>query len=151
MLRTDIGKRRWQWCKSPGITDNCDQSSTEKCQIIFNEKADSLKNSASEFRSESRATRWCGACHGHSMVALSSWLHSTQLLFLPVEARRLDGGLARVSEFLLPAGVDLVSVLLEGQECTLDLLVRLRVLDDSVREADIAVGACLPQLPRLPM
>merc|ERR1712176_947645 len=85
-----------------------------KRHIIFNEKADRMKKSAIEFRSESRATRWYGACHGHSMVALSSWLHSTQLLFLPVEARRLDRGLPGVAELLLPARVDLVSVLLEG-------------------------------------
>merc|ERR1712151_1443127 len=76
-------------------------------------------------------------------------MHSTQLLLLPVEARRLDGGLPGVAELFLPAGVDLVSVLLEGQECAFYLLVRLRVLDDSVREAHVAVGACLPQLPRL--
>merc|ERR1711920_310484 len=86
---------------------------------------------------------------GVPMVALSSWWHSTQLLLLPIEAGRLDGGLPGVAELLLPAGVDLVSVLLEGQECALDFLVRLRVLDDSVREAHVAVGACLPQLPRL--
>merc|ERR1711933_232657 len=90
---------------------------------------------------------WClpWAFHGCTQLMV----HSAQLLLLPVEAGGLNGGLARVSELLLPARVDLVSVLLEGQESTLDLLVRLRVLDDSVREAHVAVGACLPQLPRL--
>ena len=57
----------------------------------------------------------------------------------PVEAGRLHGGLAGVAELLLPARVDLVGVLLEGEEGTLDLLVGLGELDDAIAQADVAV------------
>mmetsp|Transcript_52714 Transcript_52714/g.146870 ORF Transcript_52714/g.146870 Transcript_52714/m.146870 type:complete len:456 (-) Transcript_52714:597-1964(-) len=70
-------------------------------------------------------------------------------LLLPIERRRLHRRLARVTELFLPSRVDLVGVLLEGQERPLDFFVRLRVLDDAVGEADVAVGTSLPQLPRL--
>merc|ERR1719271_819513 len=75
--------------------------------------------------------------------------HGCSGLLLPVERRGLHRGLARVAELLLPPGVDLVRVLLEGQEGALHLLVGLRELDDAIRERDVAVGARLPQLPRL--
>mmetsp|Transcript_62305 Transcript_62305/g.163596 ORF Transcript_62305/g.163596 Transcript_62305/m.163596 type:complete len:616 (+) Transcript_62305:129-1976(+) len=70
-------------------------------------------------------------------------------LLLPVEAGRLHGGLARVAELLLPARVDLVRILLEGQEGALDILVRLGKLDHAIRQAHVAVGARLPELPGL--
>merc|ERR1712050_212960 len=50
---------------------------------------------------------------------------------------------------LLPAGVNLIRILLESQESALDLLMCLRILNDAVRKADVTVGARLPQLPRL--
>eukprot|EP00969_Alexandrium_andersonii_P150559 6657458-Alexandrium_andersonii.AAC.1 len=43
-----------------------------------------------------------------------------------------------VADLLHPAGVDGVGFALGGQEGTLDLLVRLGVLDDAVGEADVA-------------
>merc|ERR1712060_517646 len=49
---------------------------------------------------------------------------------LPIEGRRLDGRLASVPQLLLPTRVDLVGVLLEGQERALELLMRLGILDD---------------------
>merc|ERR1711977_374542 len=52
-------------------------------------------------------------------------------LFHPIEGRGLDGRLAGVAQLLLPARVDLVGVLLEGQESALELLVGLRVLDNA--------------------
>ena len=67
----------------------------------------------------------------------------------PVKAGCLHRGLASVAELLLPSRVDLVGVLLEGQEGTLDLLVGLCELDDAVAQADVAVLACLPSLPSL--
>ena len=60
-------------------------------------------------------------------------------LLCPVEAGRLHGGLTGVTELLLPARVDLVSILLEGEEGTLDLLVGLGELDDAIAQADVAV------------
>ena len=67
----------------------------------------------------------------------------------PIEAGRLHGGLARVAELLLPARVDLVGVLLESKESTLDLLVGLGELDDAIAQADVAILSGLPGLPSL--
>merc|ERR1712151_962226 len=57
--------------------------------------------------------------------------------------------LASVSKLLLPARVDLIRVLLERQERALDFFMSLRILDDTIRQADVTIGASLPQLPRL--
>merc|ERR1712061_714362 len=70
-------------------------------------------------------------------------------LLLPIEARRLDRRLASISKLLLPARVDLIGVLLECEERALDFFMSLRILDDTVRQADVTIGARLPQLPRL--
>merc|ERR1719387_1159529 len=66
---------------------------------------------------------------------------------LPVEGRRLHRGLTSVPELLLPPRVDLVGVLLEGQERALHFLVGLRKFDDAVRKRHIAIGAPLPLIP----
>merc|ERR1712190_353469 len=68
-------------------------------------------------------------------------------LLLPVERCSLNRGLARVAELLLPARVDLIRVLLEGQECALDFLMSFCILNDAIAEAHIPVGPCLPELP----
>ena len=67
----------------------------------------------------------------------------------PVKGCRLHGGLTSVAQLLLPARVDLVGILLEGQECALDLLMGLGILDHSIAQADVAELASLPLLPGL--
>ena len=67
----------------------------------------------------------------------------------PVKGCCLHGGLTSVAQLLLPARVDLVSVLLEGQECALDLLMGLGILNHSIAQADVAELASLPLLPGL--
>eukprot|EP00969_Alexandrium_andersonii_P184099 8134008-Alexandrium_andersonii.AAC.1 len=57
------------------------------------------------------------------------------------------GAVLHVAELLHPAGMDGVGVALEGQEGTLDFLVRPGALDDAIGEADVAEGARLPELP----
>merc|ERR1719220_910719 len=70
-------------------------------------------------------------------------------LLLPVERSSLHGRLPRVAELFLPSGVDLVGVLLECQEGSLQLFMRLGVLNDTIRQAAIAIHASLPKHPRL--
>merc|ERR1719220_562525 len=70
-------------------------------------------------------------------------------LLLPVEGSSLHGRLPRVAKFFLPSGVDLVGVLLECQEGSLQLFMRLGVLNDTIRQAAIAIHASLPKHPRL--
>merc|ERR1719220_1227534 len=70
-------------------------------------------------------------------------------LLLPVEGSSLHGRLPRVAELFLPSGVDLVGVLLECQEGSLQLFMRLGVLNDTIRQAAIAIHASLPKHPRL--
>mmetsp|Transcript_78150 Transcript_78150/g.171343 ORF Transcript_78150/g.171343 Transcript_78150/m.171343 type:complete len:728 (+) Transcript_78150:314-2497(+) len=74
---------------------------------------------------------------------------SGRWLLLPAEARGLQVGLASVSELLLPARVDLIGIVLEGQESTLQFLVSLRILDHTLAERHVSVLAVLPILPGL--
>merc|ERR1719414_2207198 len=70
-------------------------------------------------------------------------------LLLPVERCCLDGRLPSVSQLLLPAWVDLVRGLLEGEECSLEFLVGLGILDHTIRQAHVSVHASLPKHPCL--
>eukprot|EP00438_Fugacium_kawagutii_P012061 Skav228750 [mRNA] locus=scaffold1034:4673:6050:+ [translate_table: standard] len=67
----------------------------------------------------------------------------------PVKGCSLHRGLTSVAQLLLPARVDLVSILLEGQESTLDLLMGLGILNHTITQADVAELAGLPLLPGL--
>ena len=67
----------------------------------------------------------------------------------PVEGCSLHGGLTGVAKLLLPSRVNLVSILLEGQESTLDLLVGLGILNHTIAQANVAELAGLPLLPGL--
>mmetsp|Transcript_39372 Transcript_39372/g.85997 ORF Transcript_39372/g.85997 Transcript_39372/m.85997 type:complete len:218 (+) Transcript_39372:3-656(+) len=66
---------------------------------------------------------------------------------LPIEGCSLDRGLSRVPELFLPAGIDLIRVLLEGQEGALDLLMRLCVLNHAIGKGDIPIDSSLPHDP----
>merc|ERR1719433_2488254 len=70
-------------------------------------------------------------------------------LLLPVERSSLDGRLPSVPKLFLPARVDLVCILLEGEECTLQLFVGLGILNDAVGQTDIAIHASFPEHPCL--
>merc|ERR1712054_248800 len=70
-------------------------------------------------------------------------------LLLPVEAGSLDRGLTGVAELLLPSWVDLISILLEREEGALELLVGLGILDDTIGQRHLTVGAGLPLLPSI--
>ena len=82
-----------------------------------------------------------------SLKATGACFHLS--LLGPVEAGRPHGGLTGVTELLLPARVDLVGILLEGEEGTLDLLVGLGEPDDTIAQADVAVLSAPPGLPGL--
>merc|ERR1712187_273247 len=81
------------------------------------------------------------------------WIHADETccrgLLLPVEGCSLYRGLACVAELFLPSRVYLVGIFLECQESPFELLVSLCVLDDTVRQAHIAVPASLPEHPCL--
>merc|ERR1719215_1902251 len=64
---------------------------------------------------------WWGTCIG-----------SSRSLLLPIERRCLYGRLTRVTKLLLPSRIDLVRILLERQEGTFDLLMRLCVLYNAI-------------------
>ena len=88
-------------------------------------------------------------------VVLLGWCHTcaneggSRGTLGPIERCRLHGGLTSVAQLLLPARVDLISILLEGQEGTLDLLMGLGILDHSITQADVAKLTSLPLLPGL--
>merc|ERR1719352_1887828 len=71
----------------------------------------------------------------------------SRCLLLPVKGSGLDRGLASVAQLLLPAWVDLIGILLKRQERTLELLVGLGVLDDTIGQADVAKLTRFPSQP----
>merc|ERR1719334_2632596 len=73
----------------------------------------------------------------------------SRCLLGPVESGCLHRRLAGVAKLLLPAWVDLVSILLESEVGALDLLMGLGVLDDAIRQGHVSKHAGLPLLPGL--
>merc|ERR1719281_2080701 len=92
-------------------------------------------------------------CPMGSIQHVCHWINeastSSGSLLLPVKRGSLDGRLPGVPKLFFPAWVDLVRIFLEGEECTLQLFVRLGIFDDTVGQADIAIHASFPEHPRL--
>merc|ERR1712216_976301 len=90
--------------------------------------------------------------HGHSLLTglcRCSDERGSRGLLLPIEGGSLHGRLASVAKLLLPSWVDLIGILLKSEERTLKFLMRLGVLDHTIREGDLPIRTALPLLPSI--
>merc|ERR1719412_2043377 len=81
--------------------------------------------------------------------SISKLVQSCRCLLLPIKCRRLHRGFTGVTQLLLPSWIDLVRIFLESEEGSLDFFMCLGILHHTIRQWNISVGTCLPQLPSL--
>jgi len=74
----------------------------------------------------------CQTCNGSGGWRGGADRGSCRGLLGPVESCGLHGGLIYAAMLCLPARVDLIGILLEGQEGVLDFFKHLGILDDSI-------------------
>merc|ERR1719412_505342 len=81
--------------------------------------------------------------------SISKLIPSCRCLLLPIKGRCLHRRFASVTQLLLPPWIDLVRIFLESEEGSLDFFMGLGILHHTIRQWNISVGTCLPQLPSL--